>query len=238
MRKIKYLYLRFNHRLFPYEVPRFRSAVIEKTHRISDWFHNHTANDGFHYRYPRIQYKVTWKKATIVCLEEGVDEIHHLFRQEDLRLAIGRKVADMQVELVRAHWHTLNIWDNLRTYSLLNWLALNQEHYLRYCQLEGRLAAQLELLEDILRGNILAFAKSLGWHIDKRLEVHIAKINEMKYLKYKKQYLLAFTLLFRTNTALPPFIGLGKGASMGFGVVKEIRPQRNKGAADDEPTKC
>ncbi len=228
MRKIKYLYLRFDHRLFPYEVPRFRGAVIEKTGRASDWFHNHTADKGFHYRYPRIQYKVTWKKATIVCVEEGVDEIHHLFRHEDLRLAIGHTVADMQIEQVRAHWHTLNVWKELHTYSLLNWLALNQEHYLRYRQLEGRLAAQLELLESILRGNILAFAKSLDWYLDKRLEVHISKINEIKYLKYKGQYLLAFTLLFRTNTALPPFIGLGKGASTGFGVVKEVSKGRER----------
>ncbi|RMG30491.1 MAG: hypothetical protein D6732_16135, partial [Methanobacteriota archaeon] len=59
--------------------------------------------------------------------------------------------------------------------------------------------------------------------LDKRLEVHISKINEVKYLKYKGQYLLAFSLLFQTNTALPDFIGLGKGASTGFGVVKGVR---------------
>ena len=226
MRRVKYLYIRFDHRLFPYEVPRFRGAVIEKTRRASDWFHNHRDDNGYLYRYPRIQYKVTWKKATIVCLEEGVDEIHHLFRHDDLSMAIGHTVADMQIEHVRAHWHTLGLWDSLRTYSLLNWLALNQEHYQRYRQLEGNLVARIRLLEDILRGNILAFAKSLDWHLDQRLEVHISKINEVKYLKYKGQYLLAFTLLFQTNTALPDFIGLGKGASTGFGLVKGVRGER------------
>jgi len=47
-------------------------------------------------------------------------------------------------------------------------------------------------------------------------------------MNYKEQQMQAFTLVFRTNISLPNFIGLGKGSSVGFGVIKEIIKEKKQ----------
>ena len=71
MPSIRYLHIRFDQNIFPYEIHRFRAAVIEKTRRIAPWFHNHQDDGKSIYRYPLIQYKVAFKKASILCLHEA-----------------------------------------------------------------------------------------------------------------------------------------------------------------------
>jgi CRISPR/Cas system endoribonuclease Cas6 (RAMP superfamily) len=41
--------------------------------------------------------------------------------------------------------------------------------------------------------------------------------------------MMAFDILFKTNVSLPNYIGLGKGASTGFGMVVQKRePKENQ----------
>jgi len=70
MNKIRYLHIIFSEPIQSYDIPKFRAAVIEKTKRESTLFHNHIDDNAFIYRYPLIQYKVTDKKASMVCLAE------------------------------------------------------------------------------------------------------------------------------------------------------------------------
>jgi hypothetical protein len=44
----------------------------------------------------------------------------------------------------------------------------------------------------------------------------------MKLLSFKGKEMPGFSLDFNSNVILPPYIGLGKGSSIGFGVVKKI----------------
>jgi hypothetical protein len=223
MPKVRYLKLRFDQNIFPYDIPRFRAAVIEKTQRESELFHNHKGDDGFAYRYPLIQYKVTQRKASIICLNEGADEIHHLLQNRDMTLRVGHTVQDYSIEDIELHHHEVQVWDNSFEYSLLNWMALNQEHYRRWQSLESDETAQLDLLNGILRGNILAFAKGIGWFVEDRIVVEISRIREIKPLSFKGRDMPAFSLHFRSNVSLPDYIGLGKGVSVGFGVVRNAQ---------------
>lgn len=225
MPKIRYLKLRFDQPIFPYDIPRFRAAVIEKTNRESGLFHNHDGDEGFSYRYPLIQYKVTQRKAGIICLNEGADDIHLLLQNRDMSLRVGQSVNDYHIEDIDLHYHNVQVWDHEFEYSLLNWMALNQEHYRRYRSLDGDETAQLDLLHGILRGNILAFAKGINWFVEERISVHITSIKEMKLLPFKGKDMPAFTLHFKTNVSLPDYIGLGKGVSVGFGVVRNCNDQ-------------
>ena len=222
MPKIRYLRIRFSQPVFAYEIPRFRAAVIEKTHREAPLFHNHNGDDKFIYRYPLIQYKVTYKKASIICVNEGTDEIHHLLQNRDMELRVGDVVNNFAVEDVDLHYFQVQTWQSSFDYSLLNWLALNQEHHRRFRELEGDETAQIGLLESILTGNILSFAKGIGWNVEEKIQASITQIKTIKPLPYKRQDVLAFSVNFRSNVSLPDFVGLGKGASVGFGVVKRI----------------
>lgn len=220
---IPYLCIRFNQNIFPYEIFRFRAAVIEHTNRSSAYFHNHTHDGDSIYRYPQIQYKVTFKKASIVCIHEAVDEIHRLFSQPNLELKIGERKQCFEVEKLVANRFNVNVWNNTFDYSLLNWLALNQKHYQRWKELDDDPKSQIELLQSILTGNILAFAKGINWFVDQPVKVSITKIKQIKPLPFKGRDMFAFSLNFQSNVSLPNYIGVGKGASIGFGVVKRVR---------------
>ena len=228
MPKIRFLRIRFDHPIFPYDIPRFRAAVIEKTEREAPLFHNHHGDSGYMYRYPLIQYKVTYKKASIICVNEGADEIHHLLQHRDMTLRVGDKVNNFSVEDVDLGYFQVQTWQSSFDYSLLNWLALNQVHHRRFLELEGNDTEQLQLLESILTGNILSLAKGIGWTVDEQIQVKITELRRLKMLPFKKRQVLAFTLNFQSNVSLPDFVGLGKGASVGFGVVKGIKLDYDK----------
>ncbi len=226
MPKLRYLRIRFSEPLFPYEVPQFRAALIEKTARASDLFHNHDGDTGFLYRYPLIQYKVTYKKASVICLGEGADAIHQLFEKEDLDLRVGSHYFKLAVEDVAPGYREVKTGATASHSALPHWPPLTQKHHRRWQQLEGDEGAQISLLQSILTGHLLAFASGIDWQAEERLQVRITRIREMKLLPYKGSRKLAVSLNFESNVSLPDFIGLGKGASVGFGIVKRINEHK------------
>ncbi len=228
MPKLRYLKVRFAQPIFPYDIPKFRAAVIEKTERKAALFHNHKDDKQVFYRYPLIQYKVTQKKASIICLESGTDEIHHLLQHRDMQLRIGNETHIFEVEDVDLHYHQVQTWTSEFEYSLLNWLALNQKHLQRWQALEGDETAQIDLLQSILKGNILAFAKGIDWWIEDQVTLTITQIKQIKPLTFKRKDLLAFSINFKTNVSLPNYVGLGKGSSIGFGIVKLINEKNDQ----------
>jgi len=221
MPKIRYLCIQFDAPVLPREVPCFRAAVIERTRRASSLFHNHRNPDGYHYRYPLIQYKTIQGKAGIVCLNDGADDIHHLLQHRDLTLQIGDRRATFRIEDVRLNYFNVQVWQTYFHYSLHHWIALNQDNYRRFQALDSEVE-RLQLLERILTGNLMAFAKYIDWTVEDRIEVRITKLKRIRYLPYKGQKVLAFSLNFRCNVSLPDWVGIGKGASTGFGTVKQL----------------
>jgi hypothetical protein len=56
MSRTRYLHIIFSEQIQAYDMPKFRAAVIEKTKREFDLFHNHIDDNSFIYRYPLIRY--------------------------------------------------------------------------------------------------------------------------------------------------------------------------------------
>ncbi|MBK8558282.1 MAG: hypothetical protein IPL65_22290 [Lewinellaceae bacterium] len=79
MKKIKYLTIRFKNDIGFQELRKFRGAVINVAGKENTLFHNHQ-NGNFRYSYPLIQYKRIDNKAALICLEDGVHEVHAFFR--------------------------------------------------------------------------------------------------------------------------------------------------------------
>jgi hypothetical protein len=221
MKKIRILSVLFDTELKPYEVVAFRGAMVEKVGREETLFHNHLG-EGFRYRYPLIQYKAIGGKPAVICIEEGVDHIHKYFEKSDWSIMIGDRRLHMKIESLNLNQFTMQAWEHKFDYRISNWLALNQTNIKKYNEIDS-LAERITFLEGLLKANILSFAKGISWHIDRTIEVSIKQLDEPKAITFKFQKLLAFNAQFSTNVFIPNHIGLGKGVSVGFGVVKESK---------------
>ncbi len=226
MKKIRYLRIQFDIEIQPYEIPAFRGAVIAKVGNEHILFHNHLNDREFLYGYPVIQYKRIGRNPALVCVDYGIEEVHHLFNQKSLDILIGQRPVTLSVKNLQMDQYTLQVWEKSFDYRLYNWLALNQENYLAYQKLTNELA-RTEFLESVLKANILSFAKGMKWDVDRTISLRIDEILKSKIVPYKQQKLLAFDVKFRSNVFLPDYLGLGKGVSLGFGTVTRSKENRN-----------
>ena len=219
LKKIRYLRIEFEGELFPYEIPAFRGAIVGKVGREHSLFHNHAPNQSFFYQYPLIQYKSIRGNPALLCLEQGVDQTHHLFQQPNWKIQVSGRDVEMKVKQLDLKQYTLQAWDKKFTYSIRNWIALSQNSYQDYQQVEN-MADRVRFLETKLVGNILSFAKGLQWHVDRKIEVCIQDLYSPKWVSLKGNKVLGFTANFQSNVYLPNYIGLGKSVSLGYGIVK------------------
>lgn len=220
-KKIRIVTIIFNTEIKGYEIPAFRAAITEKAGRECIYFHHHL-DDGYLYRYPLIQYKTINKKAAIVCIEKGVDEIHRFFQKPDWSIFIGDKKLELKVDKLFLNRFNMQVWNTMFSYKIVKWLGLNQKNYKEFENIESA-SEKINFLENILKANILAMAKGLEWTVGKPIELVITEYNEPQPVVFKKQKLLGFDLKFKTNVFLPNFIGLGKAVSHGFGIVKQLK---------------
>ncbi|MEK6482144.1 CRISPR-associated endonuclease Cas6 [Catalinimonas sp. 4WD22] len=223
MKKLKYLRVEFEGDIRPHEIPAFRGAVIDKVGREHDIFHNHNKLDGHIYRYPLVQYKSIRKHPSLLCIDFGVEEIHHFFQNKDWSIELSGRKLNMSISQLDMKQYNLQTWDKLFHYNIRNWIALSQESYKDYQQFEN-LTDRIRFLETKLIGNILSFAKGVDWHVDKQIEAHIQDLKEPRWVSLKGKKVLGFNLDFSSNVFLPNFIGLGKSVSLGYGTVVQKKP--------------
>lgn len=229
--QINILTVCFNNEINREEIPLFRGAVIDAV-KDSDavLFHNHIDNK-LRYKYPLIQYKRIRQKAAIVCLKEGAEEIGELFKNFCSPIKIGKREVQLEVGQLKASRSIIQIWDDEFDYYIRNWLPLNAANYEKFEQLEG-LVEQTQFLEKILTANILSFCKGLDIHLDQQVTCKILQIDERQWSSYKGVKMLSFGGIFRTNVSLPDYAGIGKGVSLGHGVV--VRKHGKKNEDDNE----
>lgn len=220
LHKTPILVIRFANEITPTELPFFRGAIISKVPAELTLFHNHTET-GLRYRYPLIQYKRIQGNAAIVCIGEGTEAIGKFFSSADFALQIGNRHAHFEIDSVQAHQWLLQPWEGSFRYTIHHWLPFNSENYATYNQLEG-VVEKTQMLERLLIGNILSLCTGLGIHLTKEVQCKIVNILSESVYQYKGVLMQGFTVEFSTNISLHNFIGLGKGVSLGFGIVKQI----------------
>jgi len=229
LKRIRFLTIRFDAEIDAHELTAFRGAIIAKAGTEHINFHNHLDTNQFQYRYPVIQYKRIGRNPAIICIDEGTDDIQQLFGQQSWDIQLGDRPLTLTVRDLRLHQYTLQAWEHSFRFQLRDWLALNETNYAHYQHTPDEID-RIELLERILTGNILSMAKGLDWHIDREVRVRITRLGPLRWLQFKGQLLAGFDVEFATNVFLPDWIGLGKGVSIGFGVVTRKREggkQRN-----------
>ena len=233
MKEIRILRVVFDVQIEPYEIPALRAALAEKAGWEHSLFHNHASADKVIYRYPLIQYKTYRKQPILFCIEAGVDEAHHFFQNKSWQIRIGDKQLDLKVESLDLRKVKVGIWKTKFRYRMWNWVGLNPKNFEEYGKLEG-IKNQIEFLEKKIIGNILSFAKGIGWRIEEQIKVDILDLSPMKTIKLKKTKLSAFDLTFQTNVSLPQYMGLGKSPSIGYGMIKTIRSTRSTNDESEE----
>ena len=224
---IRTLTIRFGNEIQQFEVPLLRGCILKAVGDEADvLFHNHQGNN-FRYSFPLVQYKRVGKKACIVCIQEGADVIGQFFSSSKFNFQLGERYLEMQIETLMPRKTTVQVWDSTFHYNLRRWLPLNSENYAAYMKAES-LSEKVVLLEHILVGNILSMAKGLGINFDKTVTCSITRVSEPRCTKVKETRLMMFDVKFKSNVSLPDLIGIGKHASIGFGIVtKDIKQDNN-----------
>ncbi|GIV35222.1 MAG: hypothetical protein KatS3mg031_2757 [Chitinophagales bacterium] len=222
MKRIRTLLVIFDEEIRPFEIEAFRGAVIQKAGLENTVFHNHYADGRYVYQYPLIQYKAARGKPVLFCVDQGVDEVHHFFTNKNWDVHISGRTLHLKISRLDLKSCNLNVWNQHFNYRISHWLALNQENYKKYLGLHTD-DDRRQMLARILTGNVISFAKSVKWEVDKPVETRITEMVRQKTMLYKNNKLLAFDVIFSANVSLPDWLSLGKGASHGFGVIRRMK---------------
>lgn len=218
------LLLSFKNDIAPYEINLLRGALLNLLGQDADiLFHNHLG-DGFRYSYPLIQYKRIKQKAAVVCINEGVEAVGNLLAKGINQICLGDRVVELEIQQVAPRKTTVQVWDSVFKYRINRWLPLNKENYERFKTLET-IAERTEMLEKLLTANLLSFLKGIGIRVEKDVVCNLMNISDPYCIKNKGVGLMAFDVEFRTNLSLPDYIGIGKNASIGCGVLTKIYNQ-------------
>lgn len=212
-----YLCVHFRNRIAPAETGFLRGALIS---RFNDnvLFHNHVGGN-YRYRYPLVQYKSVGGCAAVVGIDEGADALRPLSGSLGLECRLGRRPVSLEVRSVESGWFSVGLSDEMTRYSIRNWLPLNQDNY-RTFQSVRLLSDRVKMLEKILVSNILSFSKGIGVYWESDIVCNLLDMRMGAPFAYKGVELTSVDAVFETNVCgLPSYIGLGKGASVGKGVI-------------------
>lgn len=227
-RHIRVLTIRFDEDISAREIPLFRGAVINSMHGNANLlFHNHIGDSKLRYGYPKVQYKRLGGKASIVCVEEGADIIGQFLSEAGGKLMLGEREIRCEINNIKPSRILVQTWEHMFEYNLVRWLPLNSKNYQEYKTIES-LSGRISFLEDKLKGNLLSMLKGFKIHLEDELKVVFTQISEPYLVHNKGVRLMAFNVDFKTNLSIPNNLGIGKNASIGFGIVTQIRKEKEK----------
>jgi hypothetical protein len=207
----------------PWELPQFRAAVAQKAGLEHDLYHNHdNETGGYHYRLPLIQYKQDHGRPMLVCLNEGIEELHHFFSKPDWTLYLNGRPAPVRIARLDVKQYRLGVQDKNFRYHIRNWIALNDDNYATFQHLEG-MVERLFFLEKVLLNQVIGLLDQLGYTPEQPVSVKLLDLKDEKWVTYKRVKMRSFSMEFQANVVLPDYLGFGKGCSVGWGIVKGLR---------------
>lgn len=209
----------FDWRMGAKELSRFRGAICEAAGREAHLFHNHDPETGKHlYRFPQIQYRLDRNRACLIGFNAGADAISQFMRRWDGTLRWEGEIIRPHLAVGRRELLQGMPSEQMRTYRLKDWLALNRDNY-QWWQQTPSLVQRVGRLEEILAAHFLMMAKGLDWNIKWDFQVSIQDIERIRTLTYRDVKRLGFDIVFQANADIPRHLALGKAVSEGFGRI-------------------
>lgn len=210
------------------EIPLFRGAVLNSMGNEANLlYHNHTGKTTFRYSYPLIQYKRLGGKASIVCIEEGADVIGQFLSEGMRSFILGDRIVESNIRKLVPAKLAVQLWKTSFSYNLKRWLPLNEKNYHLYQRAEDDMEKKT-ILENVLRGNLLSMLKGLNIFLEEELKVKIVSLDKPFIIYNKGIALMSFDITFESNLSIPNNIGIGKNASIGFGVVHQVKTDKKQ----------
>jgi hypothetical protein len=194
----------------------FRGAISQAMLRPE--FNNHHG-DKLSYVEPMIRYDTSTGRPNLVGIQNGALLLKSLPRFHKLRL--GNKDVDVHRQLVMPTRVEVGPVEDMCRYRFSSeCLPLNQENYDRWQRITQ--SDKDQLIQRILIGNLLSFAKGIGMSVTTKLEAKCKMVPVGFRVLKPGVRMLGFTGDFSVNFKLPPLWGLGKSTSRGFGTVQEL----------------
>jgi hypothetical protein len=212
----------FNNKIKSFEIEAFRGAIAKLVGYEHVSFHNHISESKVAYSYPLVQYKIKNGLASFSFIAHGVEDARTFFLKNNWEIVISGRKIKLEIDTFQLRNGLFDTGTNEINYKIIQWMPLNQENFKRYLKL-NTIEEKINMLEGILIGNILSMGKSLEWHITDKIQLKIVEVFDEKKVTFKKNSVITFDLLIQSNVILPNNIGLGKGVSHGFGVIKKTR---------------
>lgn len=211
----------------PSQIRQFRGAMAEHVGFENIYYHNHQPGEkNYNHRYPLIQYVCTKEsEAQIIGLGEGAAALHELMREKlGETFYMNEQTHRLRIKNIEELSVPIGVTgDEFYQYELQDWLALRGEDLKKWNQLI-KLSERIELLENCIAKNILGMARTLNIRFQERFEVHITWLADKPRMVYHrtKRKQMALHVQWTGNILLPPYIGLGRGVSEGFGRLSWI----------------
>ena len=215
-----------------YPIPLFRAAC--STINSDPIIHHHIDDTNLLVKYPIVQFKLNIAaKPTIIAFNEGVEAVLKIIGSSVKQIYLNKILYNIEIDSLQIKPFNCQLWKTSFTYSIENWIALNQENYEKFNILIS-LTDKILFLEKLLIAHILTFAQRINYLLEETLELKITYLKSQFLTNYKNTLLTCFNLQFYTNISLPPYIGLGRATAVGFGVVKPIHKLNNSKNNIDE----
>jgi len=202
----------------PSDIPKLRGYFARKFPQ-EHLFHNHLPDNTFSYKYPSIQYRVLGNKPTLLGINEGIDLIFKTFLKVD-SIDINGKILETEGEM-HSHKSKLGVSDQIYSYRFVSpWMGLNEKNHREYIKLSD--IQKMNRLRQILRNNLKTLSKGFGYWIKDFNNVEVDGWFEPVQVNFKNLKMICFKGDFKTNFAIPNYLGIGKQCARGFGAVKRI----------------
>lgn len=212
-------HLKLSRYLYPNELPRLRGFFGNEFEEYI-FFHQHNEDGTLVYNYPRIQFKILNRQAMLIGLDEGSDLLSKLWLEVD-QARLGSEILPVQESTIKKRRVEIGESKSMVAYRFLSpWLALNQKNACLYRTISKNIE-RFRLLERIIVGNCLSFAKSFHHTVSLRLEADCSKLRPVS-CRLKGITMQGFMGLFFVNFLFPDRVGIGKSVSRGFGTLVRI----------------
>jgi hypothetical protein len=218
MRKIQYLHIRFENRLSIEELAVLVDLIAHKMQKKSIFFIPDVD------RYPLIQYKLNRNRLSMVCLDEGSNDVNYLLQSDDLQFCIADKKITLSIEDFKINYFTLQSWNTQFDYRIHNWIPLgDMDAYISFTQMDKH-EKRIGLLQEILSKDLSSIYQELGCEIDNSLEIDLTSPIKISFSENMSP--AGFSFNFTSNLSIPQYAGLGINAMLGYGTISRINKIR------------
>ena len=183
---------------------------------------NRENREGFIHRYPAVQFKQLKTTLMAVGIAQGADFLHQLATGKTT-IAAGPDACRVTAQDPAVRVECFGIAPEPMTYEFQSsWLALNQQNAKKFYDLKGK-PERDTFMQKILAGNLATLAKSLDYTPTSPITCE-PKVR-FRRERIDRENVMVFYGKFRTNLAIPDYLGIGQGLSQGYGTVRRLEPE-------------